>query len=60
MHYPNRTNLLVNKLHSLKMEETSYVIDFIRSVKELMTQLASVRELLPYARVVHIMLNLFT
>jgi hypothetical protein len=50
----------VNKLHSLKMEETSYVIDFIRSVKELMTQLASVRELLPDARVVHIMLNLFT
>jgi hypothetical protein len=60
MHYPIRTNFLVNKLHSLKMEETSYVIDFIRSGKELMTQLASVRELLPYARVVHIMLNLFT
>ncbi len=60
MHYPIRTNFLVNKLHSLKMEETSYVIDFIRSVKELMTQLASVRELLPDARVVHIMLNLFT
>ncbi len=60
MHYPNRTNFLVNKLHSLKMEETSYAIDFIRSVKELMTQLASVRELLPDARVVHIMLNLFT
>ncbi len=60
MHYPNRTNFLVNKLHSLKMEETSYAIDFIRSIKELMTQLASVRELLPDARVVHIMLNLFT
>jgi hypothetical protein len=49
----------VNELHSLKTEETSYVIDFIRSVKELMTQLASARELLPDARVVHIMLNLF-
>ncbi len=60
MHYPIRTNFLVNKLHSLKMEETSYAIDFIRSVKGLMTQLASVRELLPDARVVHIMLNLFT
>jgi hypothetical protein len=60
MYYPIRTNFLVDKLHSLKMEETLYVTDFIRSVKELMTQLASVRELLPDARVVHIMLNLFT
>jgi hypothetical protein len=59
MHYPIRTNFLVNKLHSLKMVETSYAIVFI-SVKELMTQLASIRELLPDARVVHIMLNLFT
>jgi hypothetical protein len=39
-----RTLYLTNKLHSMKMEKGSPIIDFIKSIKELIVQLISTWE----------------
>jgi enterochelin esterase-like enzyme len=48
---------LSNTLRTIKMEEGSQIIEFLKSIKELQTQLVIVGEKVEYAVLIQIMLN---
>ncbi len=48
---------MVNKLHFLRLQEGAPVSDLVKSVKEIVMQLATRREIIQDAMVIHIILN---
>lgn len=51
--------MVINKLHSMKMEEGAKVIDFIQFMKDMITKLTLVGKVIDEVEVVHVVLNAF-
>jgi hypothetical protein len=54
-----QTLYLTNKLHSMRMEERTRVNDFMQTIKETTTNLASAGKIINETKMVHVVMNVF-